>query len=107
MELKSTDYSYGIDLYCKDSNFSPYAGLLADMTAMSCSTPATPTSIIPVGRRREKLRLDPVKGTSIEAKVRSEWLNGELCATHPSSGQAEGPSRICRHIRRGWGWSCE
>ncbi|NWK97655.1 TonB-dependent siderophore receptor [Sphingobium lactosutens] len=80
--LKSTGYSYGADLYRKDSKLSPYAGLVADLTT-NISLYASYTDIYNPQTEVDvnNVRLDPAKGTSIEAGVKSEWRNGRLYAT--------------------------
>lgn len=82
MWLKSTGYSYDTDLYRKDSKLSPYAGLVADLTA-NISLYASYTDIYNPQTEVDvnNVRLDPAKGTSIEAGVKSEWLGGRLYAT--------------------------
>jgi outer membrane receptor for ferric coprogen and ferric-rhodotorulic acid len=82
MWLKSTGYSYNTDLYRKDSKLSPYAGLVADLTA-NISLYASYTDIYNPQTEVDvnNVRLDPAKGTSIEAGVKSEWLGGRLYAT--------------------------
>lgn len=82
MWLKSTGYSYGSDLYRKDSKVSPYAGLVADLTS-NISLYASYTDIYNPQTQVDvnNVRLDPAKGTSVEAGVKSEWLGGKLYAT--------------------------
>lgn len=82
MWLKSTGDSYGTDLYRKDSKVSPYAGLVLDLNShvslyASYTDIYNPQTEVNVNN----VRLDPAKGTSIEAGVKSEWLDGKLYAT--------------------------
>ncbi|MCI4591748.1 TonB-dependent siderophore receptor [Sphingobium sp. BYY-5] len=82
MWLKSTGDSYGSDLYRKDSKISPYLGLVADLTS-HISLYASYTDIYNPQTQvnANNVRLDPAKGTGIEAGVKSEWLDGKLYAT--------------------------
>jgi outer membrane receptor for ferric coprogen and ferric-rhodotorulic acid len=82
MWLKSTGNSYDSDLYRKDSKLSPYAGLVMNLTP-NVSLYASYTDIYNPQTEVDvnNVRLDPAKGTSIEAGVKSEWLDGRLYAT--------------------------
>jgi outer-membrane receptor for ferric coprogen and ferric-rhodotorulic acid len=74
--------SYGTDEARSNSKLSPYAGLLFDLTKhvtvyASYTDIFNPqTQVASTGRR-----LAPAKGTSIEAGVKGDWLDGKLYAT--------------------------
>jgi outer-membrane receptor for ferric coprogen and ferric-rhodotorulic acid len=74
--------NYGVDAGRSNSAVSPYAGLLFDLTkhltayASYTDIYNPQTEVASTGRR-----LDPAKGTSIEAGVKGEWLDGRLYAT--------------------------
>ncbi|MDD3798461.1 MAG: TonB-dependent siderophore receptor [Novosphingobium sp.] len=80
--LKSSGYSYGVDQARKDSKVSPYLGAVFDVTPnislyASYTDIFNPQSEVDAGNRK----LDPAKGTSIEAGIKSEWFGGRLYAT--------------------------
>jgi len=77
--LETTGSSYGTDETRKNSKVSPYVGLVVDVTPnISVYTSYTdifnPQSEVDVNNRR----LDPAKGTSLEAGIKSEWLDKRL-----------------------------
>ena len=80
--LDTTGNNYGSDAARSNSKVSPYAGLLFDLTRhvtvyASYTDIFNPqTEVASSGRR-----LDPAKGTSIEAGIKGDWLDGRLYAT--------------------------
>jgi outer membrane receptor for ferric coprogen and ferric-rhodotorulic acid len=82
MWLTSTGTSYGTDQSRDNSGLSPYVGAVFDVTR-NISFYASYTGIfnpqveVDVNNRK----LDPAKGSSIEAGIKSEWLGGRLYAT--------------------------
>jgi len=82
MWINSKGNSYGTDQSRSDSAVSPYAGLLFNVTK-NVTLYASYTDIfnpqVEVGLNGRKL--DPAKGTSIEAGIKSEWFGGKLYAT--------------------------
>ncbi|NIJ20355.1 outer membrane receptor for ferric coprogen and ferric-rhodotorulic acid [Sphingomonas naasensis] len=82
MWIKSTGTSYGTDQSRKESGVSPYIGAVYDVTPhlslyASYTGIFNPQSEIDVNNRK----LDPAKGTSIEAGIKSDWFGGRLYAT--------------------------
>lgn len=79
--LNTTGSSYGSDLARKDSKISPYVGLLFDLTR-SLSIYASYTDIYSPQSQVDvtNSRLDPTKGTSVEAGLKGSWLDGRLYA---------------------------
>jgi outer membrane receptor for ferric coprogen and ferric-rhodotorulic acid len=80
--LDTTGQSYGTDAARSNSAISPYAGLLFDLTSHltlygSYTDIYNPQVEVDASNRR----LDPAKGTSIEAGVKGDWLDGRLYAT--------------------------
>ncbi|WP_243652836.1 TonB-dependent siderophore receptor [Novosphingobium sp. PhB165] len=80
--LKTTGDSYGSDLARDDHKVSPYAGLLFDLTSnltlyASYTDIYAPQSQVDIDNRR----LDPAKGTSLEAGLKGSWLDNRLSAT--------------------------
>ena len=82
IRLETTGLSYGSDQARRNEAVSPYAGLLFDLTS-HLTAYASYTDIynpqIEVGA--DNRRLDPAKGTNIEAGVKGDWLDGRLYAT--------------------------
>ncbi|MFT4025807.1 MAG: TonB-dependent siderophore receptor [Novosphingobium sp.] len=80
--LDTTGQSYGTDATRSNSAVSPYAGLLFDLTP-HLTIYASYTNIFnpQVEVDENNRRLDPANGTSIEAGVKGEWLDGWLYAT--------------------------
>ncbi|OAN66634.1 TonB-dependent siderophore receptor [Sphingomonas sp. TDK1] len=80
--LKASGVSYGANLYRKNSDVSPYAGLTYDLTP-NISFYASYTSIFNPQDESDVRgrRLDPITGTSIEGGLKSEWFGGRLYAT--------------------------
>jgi outer membrane receptor for ferric coprogen and ferric-rhodotorulic acid len=80
--LDTTGQSYGTDATRSNSAVSPYAGLLFDLTS-HLTLYASYTSIFnpQVEVDADNRRLDPAKGTSLEAGVKGDWLDGRLYAT--------------------------
>ena len=82
MWIKSTGFSYDTSQARKDNRVSPYVGAVYDLTP-NVSLYASYTDIfnpqveVDVANRR----LDPAKGTSIEAGIKSSWFDGRLYAT--------------------------
>jgi len=81
IDLKSTGTSYFVDESRSNSKFSPYAGLTYDLTSNvslygSYTDIFNPQSAVDSTNRK----LDPVKGESYEAGVKSEWFGGKLYA---------------------------
>jgi outer membrane receptor for ferric coprogen and ferric-rhodotorulic acid len=80
--LDTTGDNYGADAARSNSAVSPYAGLLFDLTRHltlygSYTDIYNPqTEVASSGHR-----LDPAKGTNIEAGVKGDWLDGRLYAT--------------------------
>lgn len=75
MWLKTTGKSYDVDQSLKDSAVSPYFGAVFDLTPnvslyASYTDIFNPQNEVDVTNRR----LDPAKGTSIEAGFKSEWF---------------------------------
>lgn len=82
MWIKSTGESYGTSQARKDSKVSPYVGAIYDLTPnvsfyASYTDIYNPQSEIAIDNRR----LDPAKGTSLEAGIKSTWFGGKLYAT--------------------------
>jgi len=82
IDLKSSGLSYGVDQARSESKISPYAGLVFDVTPNvslygSYTDIFNPQSEVDVNH----VRLDPAKGTSYEAGLKSEWLGKRLYAT--------------------------
>jgi outer membrane receptor for ferric coprogen and ferric-rhodotorulic acid len=82
MWLKTTGTSYDADQYRKDSKISPYAGLIYDLTS-HVSLYASYTDIYNPQTEVDAnhVRLDPAKGTSVEAGVKSQWFDDRLYVT--------------------------
>ena len=82
MWLKTTGVSYGVDQSRDNSAVSPYVGAVLDLTS-NVSLYASYTDIynpqveVDVGNRK----LDPAKGSSIEAGIKSEWFDKRFYAT--------------------------
>jgi outer membrane receptor for ferric coprogen and ferric-rhodotorulic acid len=80
--LDTHGLSYGADQARSNSAVSPYAGLLFDLTrnltayASYTDIYNPQTEVAASGRR-----LDPAKGTNIEAGIKGDWLDGRLYAT--------------------------
>lgn len=79
MWIKTTGSSYGVEQSLKDSAVSPYVGAVFDLTPnvslyASYTDIFNPQNEVDVTNRR----LDPAKGTSIEAGVKSEWFDKRL-----------------------------
>lgn len=80
--LDTTGDNYGADAARSNSAVSPYAGLLFDLTRHltlygSYTDIYNPqTEVASSGHR-----LDPAKGTNIEAGLKGDWLDGRLYAT--------------------------
>ncbi|MFC0205303.1 TonB-dependent siderophore receptor [Novosphingobium soli] len=82
MWIKSTGFSYGTSQARKDSKVSPYVGLVYDLTpAVSFYASYTDIYNPQVEVAIDNRRLDPAKGTSLEAGVKSTWFDGRLYAT--------------------------
>ncbi len=82
VEVKRRGSSYGTPQDAKASTVNPYLGLVWDLNDnialyASYSDLFSPQSEGDINRRQ----LDPVEGTSIEAGIKSEWLNRRLYAT--------------------------
>ena len=82
MWIKSTGYSYGVSQARKNDKISPYVGAVYDLTPnvafyASYTDIYNPQSEVDVTNRR----LDPAKGTSLEAGIKSTWFGGKLYAT--------------------------
>lgn len=80
--LDTTGQSYGTDETRSNNAVSPYAGLLFDLTSHltlygSYTDIYNPQTEVDATNRR----LDPAKGTNIEAGVKGSWLDGRLYAT--------------------------
>lgn len=80
--LKTTGDSYGTDLARDNHKLSPYAGLLFDITQnltlyVSYTDIYAPQSQVDITNRR----LDPAKGTSLEAGIKGSWLDDRLYAS--------------------------
>ncbi|WP_404477418.1 TonB-dependent siderophore receptor [Novosphingobium sp. BL-52-GroH] len=82
MWIDSTGFSYEVTQARKDSKVSPYVGAVYDLTP-NVSFYASYTDIynpqVEVDANNE--RLDPAKGTSLEAGIKSTWFGGRLYAT--------------------------
>jgi outer membrane receptor for ferric coprogen and ferric-rhodotorulic acid len=80
--LKTSGYNYGVDSYRKNSRFSPYAGLLYDVTP-NVTLYASYTDIFNPQKEVDanNRRLDPATGTSVEGGIKSSWFGGRLYAT--------------------------
>lgn len=81
-KLKSGGTFYGVDESRNDDDVTPYAGLLYDLTSnltayASYTGIFNPQSEVDIANRR----LDPAKGTSIEAGFKSFWFDKKLYAT--------------------------
>jgi outer membrane receptor for ferric coprogen and ferric-rhodotorulic acid len=80
--LKSSGTSYGTDQARNDSAVSPYLGAVVDLTK-NVSLYASYTDIfnpqveVDINRRK----LDPARGSSYEAGIKSEWFGKRLYAT--------------------------
>ena len=74
--------SYGTDEARSNSKVSPYAGLLFDLTK-HLTVYASYTDIFNPQTQVDSTsrRLDPAKGTNIEAGIKGDWLDGKLYAT--------------------------
>jgi outer membrane receptor for ferric coprogen and ferric-rhodotorulic acid len=79
--LDTKGQSYGTDEARRNSAVSPYAGLLFDLTA-HVTAYASYTDIYnpQVEVDANNRRLDPAKGTNVEAGVKGAWLDGRLYA---------------------------
>jgi len=82
MWIKSTGFSYDTSQARKDNRVSPYVGAVYDLTPnvslyASYTDIFNPQAEVDVANRR----LDPAKGTSIEAGIKSSWFDGRLYAT--------------------------
>ncbi|EIZ77382.1 tonB-dependent siderophore receptor family protein [Novosphingobium sp. Rr 2-17] len=82
MWIDSTGYSYGISQARTDNRVSPYLGAVYDLTGnvsfyASYTDIYNPQTEVDANNRR----LDPAKGTSLEAGIKSTWLGGKLYAT--------------------------
>ncbi|WP_267414417.1 TonB-dependent siderophore receptor [Sphingomonas sp. GC_Shp_4] len=80
--LRTTGTSYGTDQSRSNSAVSPYAGLLFDVAPhltlyASYTDIYNPQTEVDATNRR----LDPAKGTNIEAGIKGDWLEGRLYAT--------------------------
>lgn len=77
--LKTTGSSYGADQSRKNSRLSPYVGTVFDVTP-NVSLYASYTDIYNPQKEVDvtNRRLDPAKGTSIEAGIKSEWFDRQL-----------------------------
>lgn len=82
IDLKTTGSSYLVDQSRSASKFSPYAGLVYDLTA-NVSLYGSYTDIFNPQAEVDfnNTKLDPVKGQSYEAGLKSEWFGGKLYAT--------------------------
>lgn len=80
--LKADGFSYGANLYRKNSDVSPYAGFTYDLTP-NVSFYGSYTSIFNPQDESDVRgrRLDPITGSSIEGGLKSEWFGGRLYAT--------------------------
>jgi outer membrane receptor for ferric coprogen and ferric-rhodotorulic acid len=82
IDLKTTGTSYAVDQGRSASKFSPYAGLVYDLTSNvslygSYTDIFNPQADIDINVQK----LAPAKGTSYEGGVKSEWFGGKLYAT--------------------------
>jgi outer membrane receptor for ferric coprogen and ferric-rhodotorulic acid len=82
IRLETTGQNYGSDTARSNSAVSPYAGLLFDLTSHltvygSYTDIFNPQTEVDASNRR----LDPAKGTSIEAGLKGSWLDGALYAS--------------------------
>lgn len=82
MWIESSGFSYDTSQARKDSKLSPYVGAVYDLTP-NVSLYASYTDIYnpQVEVDADNRRLDPAKGTSIEAGIKSTWFDGRLYAT--------------------------
>ncbi len=82
MWIESEGDSYGTDQSRKDSAVSPYVGAVFDLTP-NVSLYASYTDIFnpQVEVDENHAKLDPAQGSSIEAGIKSEWLDKRLYAT--------------------------
>lgn len=82
LKLKSKGYSYGTDTPRNDSEVSPYAGAVFDVSE-NVSLYASYTDIFNPQSEVDitHARLDPAHGKSYEAGFKSEWLNKRLYLT--------------------------
>lgn len=82
MWIDSSGFSYGADQGRKDSKVSPYVGAVYDLTP-NVSFYGSYTDIYnpQVEVDATNTRLDPAKGTSLEAGIKSTWFGGKLYAT--------------------------
>jgi outer membrane receptor for ferric coprogen and ferric-rhodotorulic acid len=82
MWIESEGDSYGTDQSRKDSAISPYVGAVFDLTP-EVSLYASYTDIFnpQVEVDKNHAKLDPAKGSSIEAGIKSEWFDKRLYAT--------------------------
>lgn len=80
--LKADGFSYGANLYRKNSDVSPYAGFTYDLTP-NVSFYGSYTSIFNPQDESDVRgrRLDPITGSSVEGGLKSEWFGGRLYAT--------------------------
>jgi outer membrane receptor for ferric coprogen and ferric-rhodotorulic acid len=80
--LDTTGDSYGTDEARSNSKVSPYAGLLFDLTK-HLTVYASYTDIFnpQVEVASTGRRLDPARGSSLEAGIKGDWLDGRLYAT--------------------------
>lgn len=80
--LSTTGDSYGVDQARSNSKVSPYAGLLYDLTG-HLTAYASYTSIYNPQSQVDitNTRLDPAKGTNVEAGLKADWLDGRLYAS--------------------------
>jgi outer membrane receptor for ferric coprogen and ferric-rhodotorulic acid len=80
--LDTTGQNYGTDATRSNSAVSPYAGLLFDLTKQ-VTLYASYTNIFnpQVEVDDANRRLNPTKGTNIEAGIKGEWLDSRLYAS--------------------------
>jgi len=80
-KLKGSGTSYSVDQTRKNSKVTPYVGVLYDVTP-NIKLYASYTSIFSPQKEVDVTnhRLDPATGSSIEAGIKSEWLDGRLYA---------------------------
>lgn len=82
LALKSKGYSYGVDTPRSESALSPYLGLVADFSRnisayASYTDIFNPQSEVDINHKT----LAAAKGSSIEAGIKSVWLDNRLYAT--------------------------
>ena len=82
ISVKTTGYSFGVNKARSDEAFSPYAGVLYDLTP-SVTLYASYTDIFNPQSEVDQNhnRLDPAEGSSVEAGVKSEWFDKRLLAS--------------------------